>query len=180
VRTVRSGIDDGLMTPGPVNPREWTMALAYLKARAGWEALQGEPTGVVLGADTMVVHHDKMLGQPRDEADARRMIRTLASDDHEVVTGVAILWADGGVMRRVIFADEARVRVGHILEPAIEEYVASGGWRGKAGAYNLAERVDAGWPIEWTGDPASIMGLPMIRLGPILQGLPRPDAAASA
>ncbi|MFI4870918.1 MAG: Maf family protein, partial [Phycisphaerales bacterium JB061] len=40
-------------------------------------------------------------------------------------------------------------------------YLDTGLWRGKAGAYNLRERLDAGWAIEYEGDPTSIMGLPM-------------------
>ena len=43
----------------------------------------------------------------------------------------------------------------------IDEYVATGEWSGKAGAYNLSERMAAGWPIEYDGDPTTIMGLPM-------------------
>lgn len=64
----------------------------------------------------------------------------------------------------ILFTDTARVRVGRIPIAEIESYVASGQWRGKAGAYNLAERLAAGWPIEYEGDPATIMGLPMRRL----------------
>lgn len=49
-------------------------------------------------------------------------------------------------------------------------------WAGKAGAYNLAERVEAGWPIEVEGDPGTVMGLPMRRLEARLAGF----AAGSA
>jgi predicted house-cleaning NTP pyrophosphatase (Maf/HAM1 superfamily) len=56
------------------------------------------------------------------------------------------------------------VRVGHIPDLEIEWYLASGQWRGKAGAYNLSERLTAGWPIEYDGDPGTIMGLPMRKL----------------
>jgi len=54
--------------------------------------------------------------------------------------------------------------VGAIDDGRIEAYVWGGDWRGKAGAYNLSERVEAGWPITCEGDPATVMGLPMRRL----------------
>jgi septum formation protein len=53
---------------------------------------------------------------------------------------------------------------GDVDDDAIDEYVASGQWRGKAGGYNLEERLEAGWPIECEGDPTTVMGLPMRRL----------------
>ena len=91
--------------------------------------------------------------------DARRMLLTMRDADHEVYTGVALLDARTGM--RDLYVDRAIVHVGHISDEAIEEYVASGQWRGKAGAYNLAERLSAGWPITFEGDPGTIMGLPM-------------------
>jgi septum formation protein len=68
-----------------------------------------------------------------------------------------------------MFTDRATVRLGRIAPPEIDGYVASGQWRGKAGAYNLAERLEAGWPITYEGDPGTIMGLPMRRLAPLLR-----------
>jgi septum formation protein len=167
VRVVRSGLDDGVLRAGSVDPVAWTMALAYLKARAGLEGQGG--SGVVLGADTMVVKDSVMIGQPKDAADARRILGILSDGQHTVVTGVAMVWRAEGELQRMVFADVATVRVG-VLEPsAVDAYIASGEWRGKAGAYNLMERVEAGWPIEWDGDPGTIMGLPMERLGPVLR-----------
>ena len=49
-------------------------------------------------------------------------------------------------------------------EDEIQTYLSTGGWKGKAGAYNVSERIDAGWPIHCEGDLTSVMGLPMKRL----------------
>ena len=176
MRVVRSGIDDGLLTPGAVSPIEWTMALAFLKSRAGQRASGDE--GVFMGADTMVVLGDRLVGQPKDGPDARRMIADLSGGDHEVDTGVALVYGQGRSERRLMFADVATVRVGVFPDAAIDAYVASGEWRGKAGAYNLIERVEAGWPIEWEGDPGTVMGLPMVRLRPMLERILEAGAAA--
>ncbi len=159
------GGDDGQLSPGNVSPEAWVMALAYLKAAtaARSEGADGAlGARVVLGADTVVVHRGAMLGQPADAADARRMIVAMRDDVHDVVTGVALL--DPATGRRELFVDRAVVRVGHVPDEQIDAYVASGEWAGKAGAYNLSERLAAGWPIEYDGDPGTIMGLPMRRL----------------
>jgi predicted house-cleaning NTP pyrophosphatase (Maf/HAM1 superfamily) len=51
--------------------------------------------------------------------------------------------------------------MGDVSDGVIDAYVASGAWQGKAGGYNLNERLEAGWPLEFFGDPSTIMGLPM-------------------
>ncbi len=159
------GVDDGQLSPGNVTPEAWVMALAYLKAATAARNAAGDASlggRVVLGADTVVVHHGALMGQPIDAADARRMIVAMRDDVHDVVTGVALL--DPATGRRELFVDRAVVRVGHIPDAEIDGYVASEQWRGKAGAYNLSERLAAGWPIEYDGDPGTIMGLPMRKL----------------
>jgi septum formation protein len=173
-------IDDGQLSPGDSPALDWVAALSYLKARAGWDCLSGDQRrdAVVLGADTVVEKHGEIIGQPRDEADARRIIALLENGEHRVLTGVTLLCAEGeetlpGVFvpmpRRRTFTDAATVRVGAIGEERLSAYLATGGWRGKAGGYNLSERLADGWPITFTGDPGTIMGLPMERLGPMLR-----------
>lgn len=162
---VDSGVDDGaLAKPPETPPSHWVAALAHLKARAA-RGRAASPDAVVLGADTMVVKQGRLIGQPADEDEAREIIESLQRGEHEVMTGVALLFPRG---RRVVFTDVARVRVGEIARERIDAYVASGLWRGKAGAYNLEERLAEGWPIEHAGDPGTIMGLPMRRLLPAL------------
>ncbi len=162
------GLDDGqLATPdsgeyGHVNPSGWVMALAYLKAASAQRGGLSIAAPVVLGADTVVVHRGRLLGQPKDAADARRMIVEMRDDVHDVITGVALVDARTGA--RDIFADRAVVRVGSIADDEIDRYVATGQWKGKAGAYNLSERLAAGWPITYEGDAGTIMGLPMGKL----------------
>jgi septum formation protein len=152
------GIDDAQLQPGQVTPEMWTAALAYLKAMAAAAGMPPGGTWLVVGADTVCVKDGQLVGQPADEADARRILELLQDGEHDVVTGVALL--QGNAWRH-LFVDRARVRVGHIGEHRIQEYLASGEWKGKAGAYNLLERIEAGWPIEYSGDPTTIMGLPM-------------------
>ena len=163
---VSPGLDDAELGLGCGSARQWVCALAYLKAAAGFETAvhAGEDARglAVLGADTVVIKGEKLYGKARDEAEARRMIHEMEGAWHEVVTGVALV--EPLTQRRAVWFDAARVWVGSIGAGAVAEYTAGNGWRGKAGAYNLEERVAAGWPIRWEGDPTTVMGLPMKRL----------------
>ncbi|HZW08351.1 MAG TPA: Maf family protein [Phycisphaerales bacterium] len=166
------GVDDGLLARGEVTPAQWVASLAFLKASAGIERLPvGGPNArwIVLGADTLVVKDGELIGQARSADAARRTIERLRNGSHEVLTGVALIDMHSGERR--LFVDAASVRVGELTDDQVAAYVATGGWRGKAGAYNLSERLADGWPIEYSGDPATIVGLPMRRLIPVLGGL---------
>jgi septum formation protein len=176
---VHPGVDDALLERGRgISPGQWAVALAYLKACAGFDKDRATGPRLVIGADTVVVKGDQMIGQPRDAQDAERIIRLLQDGEHEVVTGVALVWREAAPeearslpLRRRLFLDRAHVRVGHIGDRRIADYIASGNWRGKAGAYNLSERLEAGWPIDYEGDAGTIMGLPVARLVDVLQDL---------
>lgn len=156
-----SGIDDGRLTSGRCSPAEWVTALAYLKAAATARQPNLHGSTLVVGADTVCVHEEQVLGQPKDSWDAERMVRAMAGATHEVLTGVAIVCPR--TRRRVAFPDRSVVTVGVLTELQIAEYLATGLWRGKAGAYNIAERLEAGWPITFQGTIDSIMGLPVQR-----------------
>lgn len=158
-----TSVDDGLLVRGGVTPREWVAALGYFKAAAAmrnlgeWPYAAGEL--VIVGADTVVLKGAEIIGQPKNAVDAERILRLLQNGSHKVLTGVAFV--DAGTGQRDMFVDDAIVTVGDIGHDVIRAYVDSGDWRGKAGGYNLRERLDAGWPITYLGDPTTIMGLPM-------------------
>jgi septum formation protein len=122
---------------------------------------------MALGADTTCVVDGVCVGTPRDGAEAERMIRAMSGRQHDVVSGVAMVCPATG--QRRVFADAARVWMEEIPDAEIREYVAGDGWKGKAGAYNLSERIAAGWKIRVEGDPTTIMGLPMGRLVSVMK-----------
>lgn len=173
------GFEDGPLRPGKVTPGQWVASLAKLKAWAGARtpearALLASSDVVVLGADTACVMDGVLIGTPGTAEEAAKMVRAFANREHEVVTGVALLRVErSGVEEgsRVLFADRALVRMGHLSESELEKYIASGAWQGKAGGYNIAERMQAGWDISFVGDQTSIMGLPMRRLAGALAGM---------
>lgn len=173
------GVDDSLLQPGAVSPADWAIALAYLKAATAVKNARGLNLGlggigasVVLGADTVIVHRGRLIGTPTSSAEAVGMLRAMRNDDHDVITGIALLCPKTG--RRELAADVASVTLGSISDQQIDDYVASGAWAGKAGGYNLSERLAAGWPIEFRGDSGTIMGLP---IGLVVDRLSRFDLA---
>jgi septum formation protein len=175
------GFEDAVLDRGAVSPRQWVAALATLKAWAGASLPSALEEGgrIVIGADTACRIDDALVGTPRSADEARAMLRSFVGRTHEVLTGVAVIdlrgWghglADLPASRRHVFVDAASVTWGAIGEDQIDAYVASGAWAGKAGGYNLSERLAAGWPIAYEGDKGTIMGLPMERLARLLRSM---------
>ncbi len=128
------------------------------------------PGRVVLGADTVVSVDGLTLGKPRDEADARRMLRLLQGRSHEVYTGVWV-FGPGYPSAGYGFADRARVCFFPLSAREIDEYVATREPMDKAGAYGIQGRgLRNIRGIE--GDFYTVMGLPGGRLWRFLNGLP--------
>lgn len=161
------GFEDAGLRPGGVDPARWTASLAYLKAATALRlnAFGGHaftPFDIVVGADTAIVKGDRLIGTPESADEARDILRALRNGSHTVVSGLALLHPLSG--RRELLWDAAEVHVGDLSDRAIDDYAQTGHWRGKAGGYNLRERIDDRWPIRHTGEPTTIMGLPMPRL----------------
>lgn len=158
---VPSEIDDGQLTPPPgATALTWAVAMAYLKAFAAIEVLPENAAGVVMGADTSCELDGRIIGKPESEAQARATLRSMVGQTQRVVTGVALVDPHHPRSNRLLMADVALVTFGNVSEDAIDRYLLTGGWRGKAGGYNLTERQADGWPITVRGNPGTVVGLP--------------------
>jgi septum formation protein len=134
---------------------DYVRRLARAKAEAG---AASRLFGLVLGADTVVVVEGEILGKPRDDEDARRMLRTLSGRWHEVLTGVALVRAESG--RTLVGVETTRVRFAEMSEEEISWHVATGEPLDKAGAYAL--QGHAALFIEGIeGDYWNVIGLPV-------------------
>ena len=102
-------IDDGLLTPGQSSPRQWTMALAWLKVQAVARLPETRTGELVLGADTVCVVDNKIIGQPEDRAHARAMLQAMRNRTHQVWTGMCLLPVGGA---RRMGAAVAQVQLG--------------------------------------------------------------------
>lgn len=150
--SITAGIDESVI-PGE-DPPTYVQRLAKSKAEAVAAKLS---EGLVLGADTTVVVDDEILGQPVNDADAKRMLQLLNGKWHEVLTGVAIVRV--GAESRVDY-ETTCVRFVEMSEREIDWYIATGEARGKAGAYGI--QGAAGLFIEEIeGDYFNIVGLPL-------------------
>jgi septum formation protein len=111
---------------------------------------------IVLGADTAVVVDGEILGKPRDDEDAARMLRRLSGMRHEVLTGVSLRQGASEVGR----VETTAVSFRALLEEDIAWYVASGEGRDKAGAYAIQGLASRFIPrIE--GSYSNVVGLPV-------------------
>jgi septum formation protein len=137
-------------------------ATAYVQrlAREKVEAVVAKlESGLVLGADTVVVINGEILGQPRDDDDARRMLKLLSGKWHEVLTGVALVRAGEGTETLVDY-ERTRVRFAEMSADEIEWYVGTGEPKGKAGAYAVQGRA-ALLIEEIEGEYFNVVGLPI-------------------
>ena len=139
--------------PEGTAPKDAAMMTAEKKALA---VAENCTDSVVIGADTIVVIDDKILGKPKDEADAVGMLRLLSGREHEVITGVCI--TDGNKTEK--FAQVSKVRFYDLTDEEIAAYVATKEPNDKAGSYGIQGKgcvlVES---IE--GDYFNIVGLPV-------------------
>ena len=120
----------------------------------------------VLGADTVVALDGEILGKPKDEADAERMLSALSGRTHEVYTGVCIsVPCIDGTRKELIRSDCTEVVFEELSEKAIENYVATGSPMDKAGAYGIQ---DGGLVREIKGSYSNVVGLPLELVGKML------------
>ena len=127
-------------------------------------ALNAAPDDVVVAADTIVVCEGKVLGKPRDEADAVSMLRLLSGRDHQVMTGVTVR---SGQNSRT-FTEVTDIHFRELTEKEIHAYVASGEPMDKAGSYGIQGGA-ALFCTRMVGDYYNVMGLPVCRLGQVLR-----------
>lgn len=133
-------------------PEAFVRQLAIEKARAVANR-QHLPT---LGADTIVVAGDRILGKPADADDAASMLRLLSDGWHEVLTGVALVQGDA----ESIVVTATRIRMSPWRAQDIAAYVATGDPMDKAGAYAIQGPAGA-WVERVEGSYTGVVGLPL-------------------
>lgn len=164
----KAGYEVEVVVPGipeqvcqTMSPTVLVECLAYSKARFVAERREA---GIVLGADTVTVLDDEIIGKPDSPAHARQILHRLSGTSHEVVTGVCLI--DAATQYRVLGHDVTRIEMRPMSDQEIDEYVASGEAMGKAGAYAIQERADR-FVRRVSGSFTNVVGLPM-ELVPVL------------
>jgi septum formation protein len=136
---------------------EAPVAFAERMARDKARAVRASvPDCVILGADTVVVAGDQVLGKPSDAEDAVRMLRLLSARQHFVITGVCLIRADFEDVR----SEKTAVHFTPLTDAEIRDYVATGEPLDKAGAYAIQGRASR-WISKIEGDYFNVVGLPV-------------------
>jgi septum formation protein len=120
----------------------------------------------VLGVDTEVSLGARIFGKPRDEAEAAEMLAALAGRRHVVLSGLCLI-SDGRVRTA---AAQTVVEFRALTQPAIDAYVGTGEWRGRAGGYAVQGR-GATLVARIEGDYLNVVGLPVATLLDLAPGL---------
>ena len=161
---VVSDVDESQLTGE--TPKEYVLRLAQAKALAVAE--KADRDNIIIGSDTAVIDGNEILGKPKDEEDAERMLKQLCGRTHQVYTGVAIHRVrDGKILTELCITD---VPMRPYSDDEIKAYVRTGDPMDKAGAYAI-QHADF-QPVEsMSGCYASVMGLPMCHVVRALQKL---------
>ncbi len=146
---------DETMRPG-LTPIAEVKDLAYRKAKVVFDQ---HPDAIVIGADTIVLVDDKILGKPHSEKEAEEMMKLLRNREHLVITGMAIL----SDRKQHHFSEESKVFFDNITNEEIARYIKTDEPYDKAGGYAIQ-----GWAGKFIsrieGDYYNIVGLPINKL----------------
>ncbi len=142
-------------------PQKVVEELSYIKARA---VVQNNPGRIILAADTVVAFDGQILGKPKDEEDALRMLQSLSGRSHYVYTGVTLIDEDNTC---TTFHECTEVKMYENNDDLLRRYIATGEPMDKAGAYGiqgkgaiLVEKIN--------GDYNNVVGLPVSRIFKLL------------
>ena len=135
-------------------PPELVARLSYQKAQ---DVANHIDAGIVVACDTVAECCGRILGKPQDRNQARKMLHLLRRREHHVYSGLC-LWRRPSGKRQVKVAI-TRLHMESLTDVQVEDYLDSGAWRGKAGAFGLQDQL--GWLHIAAGSETNVVGLPM-------------------
>lgn len=140
------------------------MALAFEKAKdVESRYSKGE---IIIGADTIVSYKGKNLGKPKNELDAKEMLKFLSNKEHEVITGISVLKADSNI--KIIDYEKTIVKFRSLSNEKIDNYIQTGEYKDKAGGYGI-QGFGGVLVEEIRGCYFNIVGLPLYKLDILLE-----------
>lgn len=145
------------------SPKETVMRLAYEKAS---EVANSNKDSLVIGADTIVVINEQILGKPKNEEEAYNMIKLLSGKTHYVITGFALI--NLSLNKKVIDCEVSQVTFKELSEECIKDYINTKESLDKAGAYGI--QGYGGLLVKnIQGDYFNIVGLPISKISDCLK-----------
>lgn len=155
-RVCPSGLAEPTTTRTP--PAKLTEELALMKAETVGRRFS---RGLIIGADTIVVINQQIIGKPENDRHAIEILRQLSGNHHKVITGVSLLDLDR--KQRVVWSESTLVYFRKLRESEILEYVRSHDVSDKAGAYGIQEKA-AAFVSRVEGCYFNVVGLPLASL----------------
>ena len=159
---ILSGIDEDLEPRQ--DPEKHVRNLSFQKAAA---VARSVPEGIIIGADTIVVLHNRILGKPKTADEAITMLTDLSGNVHEVFTGFTLFEKPSG--RTVTEVERTRVKFRTLTPSEIESYVATGSPMDKAGAYGIQDDYGAIFVESIDGCFYNVVGFPLTKFYLTLQ-----------
>ncbi len=145
-------------------PSEYVRRLALAKARVRRMNCLGDANLPVLGADTAVVVHERILGKPKNRESGIEMLKFLSGREHKVMSAVALVDTNTELVRLQVSC----VRFRTLSHEECEQYWASGEPAGKAGAYAIQGRA-AAFVVHLAGSYSGVVGLPLFETAELLR-----------
>lgn len=136
-------------------PAHWAQRMSLQKAQC---VARQARTGLILAGDTIAAMGNRVIGKPADRAHAEKILRALMGTTHQVITALALLDAASG--RSLVRHDVTMVQMRQLSDAELEEYLDSGEWEGKAGAYGIQDRGDK-FVERIEGSFTNVVGLPV-------------------
>ncbi len=173
----QAGIEPGRILPAEIDeapqraehPRSLAKRLAFAKAEKAWTSLKSETNfagAYLLAADTVVSVGRRILPKADLSHEASACLQLLSGRSHRVFSGVCLVTPAGKFRQKLV---ETRVRFKRFSREDIDAYLASGEWRGKAGAYAIQGLAGA-FVIKLVGSYTNVVGLPLYETVSLLAG----------
>lgn len=134
---------------------------ANLKAR---KTAAKYPGCTIIAADTVIYFNKKIIGKPKNAQNARKMLSGFSGQRLNAVSAVAV-FREGKIRS---WAEKATVSFSKIDEGALNKYIRSGKWKGKAGGFNIEEKQISKWAKVVKGEPETVIGLPLKKLKKVI------------
>jgi len=159
-KIIPSNIDESQLLTDTSNPFEIP---EYLATKKAIDVLNSNQDDIVIGADTVIIHDNKIYGKPKNKDDAKKMLKSFSNKTHYVITGVCI----ASKKRTISFSSINEVTFYNLTDKEIESYLNSDEYKDKAGAYAIQGNA-ALFIKKINGDYNSIVGLPISEINRIL------------
>ena len=160
-KVMSSSIEE--LTLNNESPCQMVMRLAFEK---GMDIASRQKSDLIISADTIVVLDDNILGKPKDDIHARKMITNLSGRNHQVMTGISLINLDNN--KKIIDYVISNVKFKNLSEDDINDYIKTKESLDKAGAYGI-QGYGALLVEEIQGDYFNIVGLPISKLSDLLK-----------